>query len=240
MDKYTSSAPFELPVIRYVRNTRRKKLAIKVLPFVGVIVEVPPRVTKKMAEDFVAQHRAWIISAIERAKSRENRFSTITEKTIYKTRFREIRFAKHDNENFGWQTGEKTGLITIPSDENFESKEVQDIIRKILAEIFRDEAKFYLPKRLNELANLHGFKYNTIFIKNLRSKWGSCSGKNNINLNLHLMRLPNELIDYVILHELTHTLEKNHSSTFWNKLEKVCPGSRTLDKNLKKYSVEIY
>ena len=68
---------------------------------------------------------------------------------------------------------------------------------------------------------------------------GSCSSSNNINLSLHLMRLPSRLIDYVIMHELTHILEKNHSSRFWDKLESFLPGAKNLDQELKNYQPEI-
>ena len=63
---------------------------------------------------------------------------------------------------------------------------------------------------------------------------------NNINLNLHLMRLPEALRDYVILHELAHTIEKNHGAGFWRLLENICPGSKHLDKQMKAYRISIY
>ena len=77
-------------------------------------------------------------------------------------------------------------------------------------------------------------------IKNTKTRWGSCSFKNNINLSLHLMRLREELIDYVILHELVHTKVKNHSIEFWTTLDIHCPNSKNLDRELKKYSLRIF
>ena len=101
-------------------------------------------------------------------------------------------------------------------------------------ELLRKQAKEYLPKRLEELAQKHKFKYNSLRIKNVKTIWGSCSGKNNINLNLNLMKLRPELIDYVILHELCHTIEKNHSKKFWDLLEKNLPTAKVLRKELKR------
>ncbi len=82
-----------------------------------------------------------------------------------------------------------------------------------------------LPKRLDELAQRFGFKYRKVFIKNQKTVWGSCSYMNNINLNLNLVALDSEFIDYVILHELTHTVHKNHQKAFYNLLVKNMPNA---------------
>ena len=97
----------------------------------------------------------------------------------------------------------------------------------------RAEAKRVLPVRLRELADLHGFRYNAVRIKHNRSNWGSCSVKGNINLNLNLMRLPEELRDYVLLHELCHLRYLNHGPEFHALLEQVCPRHRALSRQLK-------
>ena len=100
-------------------------------------------------------------------------------------------------------------------------------------EALRKEAKKILPQRLEELAKKHGFKYNKVAIRNAKTRWGSCSYRNNINLNLHLARLDGDLIDYVILHELCHTVEKNHGAKFWALLHKHMPNATELRKKLK-------
>lgn len=100
----------------------------------------------------------------------------------------------------------------------------------------RRKAHSYLPFRLKELATKHGLSYQRLSIRNTRTRWGSCSSKNNINLCIHLMRLPEELIDYVILHELAHTIHKNHSVKFWNFLSLLLGAdAKTIDKKLKAY-----
>ncbi len=104
-------------------------------------------------------------------------------------------------------------------------------------EKLRAEAKQSLPTRLRELADLHGFQYNRVFIKNNISNWGSCSSKGNINLNLRLVTLPEELRDYVILHELCHLKYLNPGKDFHALLENVCPGHRELAKELKQYRI---
>jgi predicted metal-dependent hydrolase len=101
--------------------------------------------------------------------------------------------------------------------------------------INRVVARRLITDRLDELARRHGFSYNRLFVRNQRTRWGSCSGKNNINLNVNLIRLPVVLRDYVILHELVHTRIKNHSPLFWEELEKYVTDCRQVDKQLNCY-----
>ena len=101
----------------------------------------------------------------------------------------------------------------------------------------RAEAKAYLPARRKELAELNGFRYNQVRIKHNVSNWGSCSVKGNINLNLNLMRLPEELRDYVMLHELCHLKHMNHGPQFHALLESVCPDHLALRKRLREYKL---
>lgn len=93
--------------------------------------------------------------------------------------------------------------------------------------------KVSMPQRVFELSNKHGFSYKKIFIKNARTRWGSWSAKNNLNFNLHLMRLPDKLIDYVILYELSHTVIKDHSKKFWALPDKLVGDAKSLDKRVK-------
>jgi predicted metal-dependent hydrolase len=104
----------------------------------------------------------------------------------------------------------------------------------------RQAVRRSLVDRLNYLAVKYGFQYNRVFIKNQKTRWGSCSGKNNINLNLNLVRLPDELIDYTILHELVHTRIKNHGQQFWAQLDRLLGDARKLDRALNEYNLLLF
>jgi hypothetical protein len=104
-----------------------------------------------------------------------------------------------------------------------------------LPEIDRKVARKVLCRRIGELAQLHNFVYNRISIRKQKTRWGSCSSKDNINLNMNLLHLPPELMDYVLLHELVHTKVKNHSKDFWDELDTVVPNARIIDRKLKDY-----
>jgi len=100
----------------------------------------------------------------------------------------------------------------------------------------RNFAKRYLPGRAYELADKYGFKVNNISVRNQKTRWGSCSAKKNLSFNVNLVQYKKEIIDYVIVHELCHLKEMNHSKEFWQQVEKFCPNYKVYRKELKKNS----
>jgi predicted metal-dependent hydrolase len=107
--------------------------------------------------------------------------------------------------------------------------------RSPMAPINRAVARRVIVDRLAELARRYGFGYNRVFVRSQKTRWGSCSAQNNINLNVNLIRLPAALRDYVILHELVHTRIKNHGPRFWEELERHVNDCRQVDKQLNRY-----
>ncbi len=98
----------------------------------------------------------------------------------------------------------------------------------------RKKAREYLPFRLKFLADSHGFNYTSIRISKSRTRWGSCSSKKTINLSFYLMLLPEHLADYVLLHELCHTVYMNHGPEFWKLLDSLTEGrAKQLRKELR-------
>lgn len=111
----------------------------------------------------------------------------------------------------------------------------QEQSKTTLPPINRAKAKTALTTRLNNLAQKHDFTYNKLFIRNQKTRWGTCSSKNNISLNMNLVRLTEELQDYVILHELVHTKHKNHSKKFWAEMDKLVGDNKKLRKRMREY-----
>lgn len=103
-------------------------------------------------------------------------------------------------------------------------------------ERLRREAKSFLPLRVAELAHMYGFRYEGLAIRDSKTRWGSCSGRNTISLSLYLMQVPEHLQDYVILHELCHTVHHDHSPRFWALMDSVTDGkAHDLRHELHKY-----
>lgn len=107
------------------------------------------------------------------------------------------------------------------------------------ADIDRASARKILTGRLKCLAQEHGFVCNKVSIRNQKTRWGSCSAKNDISLNMKLVRLPDDLIDYIILHELLHTRIKNHGRYFFAELDKLVGNAREMRSRLREYGVGL-
>jgi predicted metal-dependent hydrolase len=105
--------------------------------------------------------------------------------------------------------------------------------------IDRKEARKILVARLNELADMHGFTYNKVSIRNQKTRWGSCSAKNSISLNMKLVLLPEELRDFIIIHELVHTKVKSHNNQFWAELLKVEPNAKELASMVNQHNIRL-
>ncbi len=126
--------------------------------------------------------------------------------------------------------------ISLPLSYKLESVETQSYISSQIKRALKREATAYLPRRLNHLAAVFGFSYERERFGNQRGRWGSCSTTGTISLNVALMNLPLELIDYVLIHELAHTKQMNHSPDFWNIVETCMPDYKAHRKTLKSMS----
>ena len=103
--------------------------------------------------------------------------------------------------------------------EESESKPISDQEMRLLA----TRAKRVIPVKVRKFAELIGVTYGRITIRNQKTRWGSCSAEGNLNFNCVLMRAPEEIVDYVVVHELCHRIHMNHSKAFWGEVEKIIP-----------------
>ena len=103
----------------------------------------------------------------------------------------------------------------------------------------RRQAEVFLRERIDRLAREYGFSFNRVSVRNQKTRWGSCSANNNISLNEKLTRLPDRLIDFVLLHELVHTRVKNHGRDFWMELGKYVDNVEALRKEFRQYRLDL-
>jgi predicted metal-dependent hydrolase len=221
--------------VKFHRNYRAKRLTISIRPITGIRVTVPGLLPLKSAKEFVEIKKTWIVE-----KQKEiNNFSKKTNLEEYRTREQLLKYSLENTSKITFYLINNEIVIRFPINLEHTHKNVQDITRKAIEYTFRKEAQGYLPLRVEELTNQHGFIYNKLRIKNINSRWGSCSSKNNINLSIYLMKLPDELIDYIILHELTHTIHKNHGQDFWKHLDRITGNAKGFAARVRKYRTGI-
>lgn len=125
--------------------------------------------------------------------------------------------------------------ISYPSLYVAADHDVQQAAQKASIRALRKEAEALLPQRLRALSAQTGLQFTTVTVKQLKSRWGSCTSHREITLNLFLMQLPWHLIDYVLVHELTHTKVMQHGAPFWNEMERHLPNARALRKQMSAY-----
>jgi predicted metal-dependent hydrolase len=202
----------------FTRRKDTKRISVRVRPDGIIIVNHPWFASQNEVLGFVMQNNQWIITHQKKMEEKRVLYSS---NTNLKIKNHAIEISKVEQGKL--QAGSKGNrvVITIPQEMDENSEQVQSFIKKVITEVCRKEAKDLLPVRTKELALVHGLTYQKIFIKNLKSKWGSCSSTGNINLNVSLMLLPDHLIDYIILHELAHTREHNHGPGFWKLLNAI-------------------
>ena len=168
---------FEYRLIR----SRRKTVALQLMPDGSLIVRAPMRMSVSQIREFVESKRSWIES--HRAK------------------------------------------LTV--------RPLQPPLSVGALQALADQARDFIPTRVAHFASLVGVSYGRITIRNQRSRWGSCSSKGNLNFNCLLMLCPAEVIDYVVVHELCHRKEMNHSPRFWAEVEQIIPDYKQCQKWLK-------
>lgn len=228
--------------IQFIKNERSKNYRINVEPFKAIQVSIPRYGTYKAAYEMVDEKLNWIKQARMKTSETEAKRTIFKPGVDFKLIDRELEFIPLSFSTKAIRSRLTQTKIKIyhAGDINFEDEANQEVIREVIEKALRVEAKKYLEPRLEYFANKFGFYYNRVVFKNAKTRWGSCSADNNINLSIHLIRLPKPLADYVILHELTHTKVKNHGKMFWAFLESVLPGARELDKELNNYRIRIW
>ena len=218
--------------IYVTRNPRARRIILRSRPD-GIYITIPTLATKRDIEKALDE---CVPRLLQKRPAKEtaidHTFSIESENFTF-------HIEEHAANAFQLKQSGKESVLLCPNGTDYNEK--QAWLRKAVITAVTRRAKELLPARLNELAKEKGFTYSNCTVRNVHTRWGSCNTKGNISLSIHLVLLPDELIDYVLLHELCHTVEMNHSERFWALMDTVVAPARAKDlrKRLKGYKSQF-
>lgn len=217
-------------VVYFCKKRICKKISLRVKSTGEVYVSLPLFCPTQLAETFLLSKINWIQ---ERQKALQQKETPLIESRQQFTHFRDLEIVTSVDNSFRYKVSPNTIKILIPNNHSIAEGIVQKNIQTIIIETLRAEAKQYIPQRVQELASQHRFTFSQVKISSAKTRWGCCNSQKSLTFSLFIMTLPYHLIDFVILHELCHTIHMNHSEAFY-ALHNQC-----LQGKLKEYEKEI-
>jgi predicted metal-dependent hydrolase len=218
-----------IPII-YRRHARARNYVLRLHANQTVVVTLPRAGTTSFARDFVASRKSWLEKQWRILETRKipPHFLRPGMEILFRGAPVTLRIQKEDAD---WQLQFGAETTRLPS--------LDGNLRPILERHLQNLAKTELVIRAHELARAHHLDVKRVTVRNQKSRWGSCSHNGTISLNWRLVQLPADVRDYIIIHELMHLRQLNHSPRFWAEVEKVCPDYRTAEEWLKKNSGQV-
>ena len=189
------------------RHRRTHNIKIKIAPTAEVIVVAPSDCPTRFIDSFVQQHQEWIETALAKVRSQRKAIADPDKIQV---------FGKTYQKKIVFTAAQQIG-IRIVGDEMHVNPVSQTAasIQKTIEQFLKNTAAKYIIPRTHQLADTMGITFHNISLKNQKTRWGSCSSDGNLNFNWRLVHSPPVIIDYVIIHELAHRKEMNHSADFW-------------------------
>ena len=209
-------------------KSKRKTLSLSINENAELIVRAPNQISNKKIEEFIIEKSKWINKNKNLMQSRINEMNDSDSDYLFLGNIYPL-IKVYENPN----------KIDFNGTEFITSIENQDKFKSSLKSWYKIKFKEIAIPRLNYFSDKYNLKINQVRFKNQKTLWGSCSSKNNINLNYLLVMAPMLVIDYVIIHELVHTIHKNHSENFWNAVEAIMPDYKKAKKWLNKNGYKL-
>lgn len=203
-----------------VMKSKRKSLSIAIQTDGNLLVKAPFFMSDDEIVKWVKTKTGWIVR--QRAKILEQQQQNPPKQ--YETGEKFLYLGQEYELEVRISTG-RAGMVGIADDKMILFTKTADsaVVQKILTDWYDKQAKTIIPKRVRYYAAQMGESYGNITIKNQKKRWGSCSSARNLNFNRRLVMAPQEVLDYVIVHELCHLRQMNHSNAFWQEVELVLP-----------------
>ncbi len=217
-------------VVHFNKKKGCRRPIVKVKNDGEVYVSLPWLYPQKLAESLVLLSTEAIINQQHKRKEQTKIISQSQERF---THFHNLEIVKGLDNSLRISVKDGTIKAIVPQTISIENPRIQEELTSTIETVLRKEAQFYIPDRIKLLALQHNFSYTNVKISSAKTRWGCCNTQKRIIFSLYIMTLPFYLIDYIILHELCHTVHMNHSKDFYDLLNQCCGG------NHKKYQAEI-
>ena len=209
-------------------SKRAKRISMRYSQRDGLEIVYPLGVTSPKPEELLRDKTAWVLATRDRFRAAEDKIPARDYRNgeTFFVRGRPYTLKLHTGAEYNHSqvyTRDAHLMLCMPNagaSTDIESR------KEAVEAYYRELALAYLPSRVSELAEAHGFQFARLRVKNQKTRWGSCSSRGNINLNLRLMMAPEPAIDYVIVHELCHLQVLNHSPAYWALVESCLPEYR--------------
>lgn len=212
-----------------LQRSKRKTLAIQITKEATVLVKAPMRLSKRYIDTFVNEKKDWIEAHL----------------TVMQSRCQEREHFAINNGTLIWYLGRQYPVKIGAGTSCFDGEafclvgEAQEDIRKSAVAVYCQLAMDYIQPLVNNYASQMDVQPTSVKISDARTRWGSCSGKNRINFTWRLILTSPACIEYVVVHELAHIKEHNHSKRFWNIVEGILPDWRDRRLQLREYADQI-
>ncbi|MDA3883917.1 MAG: DUF45 domain-containing protein [Bacteroidales bacterium] len=227
----------QIGTVTYAHNSKAKRIIVKVKPDTSVWVTLPLFAEIEKAEKFLLSRVDWICKAQKKVSNQKNQQRVTTEDSAF-THFHSIAFVSHKSDKLSVSVNDSNLTVLYPDSLPREHSTVQDYVSLLRTQALRVDAYMYIEKRLEVLSEQCQLPFKSVKITSARTRWGSCSYNNNINASYFIMQLPFHLIDFVLIHELCHTIHKNHGKEFHELLNKCVDGKeRDYTRELRQYSI---
>jgi predicted metal-dependent hydrolase len=201
-------------------RSKRKTYEIRILPDGSIEVRVPARATKAQVEQILAEKAAWITS--KQALVEQRRLQAAARRS---EEFEKFLYLGKEYALLLVEEGTQSSVLVFK--EGFRLKEsAKDLAAVVLEKWYRLQARRIFNERVKILAQQYGITYGPVKVSSAQTRWGSCGAKGSLNFTWRLVMAPLEVIDYVVVHELAHIKEHNHSSRFWSEVERLMPDYR--------------
>lgn len=210
------------------KSSRAKRLILRINADGKPTATIPSYMLYFAAEKFVRGNISWI-----RENMQQKRPLLQDGMRIGREHF--IYFLKHEKSSVKSRVSSNAIHVYMPSHANVSDSGIQEEAVRGAIRALRKEAEVYVPPKLHQLAINHGYTYSEVRIKATQTRWGSCSQKKIINLSIWLMQLPDDLVEYVICHELTHLHHMHHQKAFWEELSLMIPDYKLRRAALKQF-----